>query len=351
MTGPSRARRRHARTESLRFVRHASCAALLAATTISLPVTAWEGGERADAAAWLQRMEDALSELDYAGTFVLIQDERVETMRILHRVDAAGERERLVALDGSAREVIRDATEVRCILPDAGTVLVDRRVMENPLRSGLPAAEARLDEAYRFELLRDDRVAGRPTRVFEILPRDRMRYGQRYWLDVETGLPLRSEVVDPEGRVLSQLIFTGIEVGLEIPDRALEPAVQGEEFRFVRASSSAPAVSGALADPSRWVVEDPPPAFLLAAREVQSMREPGTVVEHLLFSDGFASVSVYIEQGDFGDEPLEARSRLGSMNAYAAVVNGHLVTAVGAVPALTVERLARALRLRPRHPQ
>jgi len=335
-----------ARTESVR-----RAAIILLLGCASLATSAWDGADRFDPPAWLERMERSISTLDYIGTFVLIQGGEVQTMQVVHRVRDGEERERLLSLDGTAREVIRDATEVRVYLPDRGTVVVDQRALDNPLRGSLPRFQERLLEVYRFEMQGDDRVAGRATRILAILPKDELRYGQRLWLDVETGLPLRTETLSPAGVVLSQLMFTGIQVGMGIPDSALEPTVRVEALRSVRASSAPPPLRGVLAEESPWSVADPPAGFVLEARKVQAMAEVGGVVEHLVFSDGIASISVYIEHADLGTDHIQGTSQLGEVHAYAKVIQGHLVTVVGEVPERTVRAMADAVRYRGRHPR
>jgi sigma-E factor negative regulatory protein RseB len=326
-------------------------APLLALMILPTTTSAWDGADSFDPPHWLVRMEEALSTLDYVGTFVLIEGGDVVTMQIVHRVQDGNERERLVSLDGAAREIIRDADTVRCYLPDRGTVVVDERVLDNPLRVSLPRFEARLLEVYQLELFGTGRIAGREARILGITPRDELRYGQRLWLDVETGLPLKSETLSPSGDILGQVMFTGIEVGLEIPDQALEPAFSEDELRFVRASSAPPPLRGVLAEESPWSVDHPPAGFALESRKIQRMAEVGGVVEHLVFSDGIASISIYIEHSELGTSHLQGRSQLGDVHAYAKVVNGHLVTVVGEVPGRTVELMADAVRYRGQHPR
>jgi sigma-E factor negative regulatory protein RseB len=332
-------------------IRRAAAALVLAVLLAPAAADAWQGADRLDPPAWLDRMSLALDTLDYRGTFVLIQGDDIETMQIAHRVGEGGERERLVALDGAAREVIRDEEWVRCYLPDRGTVVVDERVLDNPLRGSLPRFQERLLEVYRFELLGDGRIAGRDARILSITPQDELRYGRRLWLDIATGLPLKTETLSPSGEVLTRIMFTGIEVGVEISDAALEPAFGEDQLRFVRASSAPPPLRGMLAEESPWVIDQPPAGFTLESRKVRQMAVVGGVVEHLVFSDGIASISVYIEHGDQGATQLQGRSRLGDIHAFAKVVQGHLVTVVGEVPEQTVEQMADAVRYQGRHPR
>lgn len=100
-------------------------AAVLAGLALILPVpTVAEA--KADPVYWLGKISSAGQRLNYTGTFIYQSGGNVETSRIVHRVDATGEHERLEVLDGSPREVIRSNREVKCVLPDQRTIIIDR---------------------------------------------------------------------------------------------------------------------------------------------------------------------------------------------------------------------------------
>jgi sigma-E factor negative regulatory protein RseB len=63
-------------------------------------------------------------------------------------------------------------------------------------------------------------------------------------------------------------------------------------------------------------------------------------VSHLVYSDGLASVSVFIEPRNPRAVPMEGLAKVGAAFAYSRDLDGHQVTAVGEVPAATVEAIA-----------
>jgi sigma-E factor negative regulatory protein RseB len=76
---------------------------------------------------------------------------------------------------------------------------------------------------------------------------------------------------------------------------------------------------------------------------------PGSTdpVSHLVFSDGLASVSVFVEmetkttkETPDGEEVTEESSRVGSSSVYSTMMGGRKVTAVGEVPPATVRSIA-----------
>jgi sigma-E factor negative regulatory protein RseB len=73
-------------------------------------------------------------------------------------------------------------------------------------------------------------------------------------------------------------------------------------------------------------------------------------VAHLVFTDGLASVSVFVETKPSTPVPKNPNSgatRLGSSSAFSTVIDGHKVTAMGEVPPATVRFIANSLKAAP----
>jgi len=292
-----------------------------------------------NAAGWLARMSEALAELNYDGLFTHTAGERSETMRIVHRIEGGRSVERLVSLDGSGREIVRTAEEVHFYMPDRRVVLVEPRSDEGSLLRALPAPSPGLEQLYTLAVRKGSKLLGRDVRILDILPRDVYRYGYRLWLDEETAMPLRSEVVNGEGRAVEAMHFTRLEVRDRIAARELEPAVDATGFQWVRASKRPDTHVASVG----WRPRKVPPGFRLVATRLQVVPGVPVPVQHLVFSDGFASVSVFIEPGPAkGPSPPESTS-VGSANAFSTQVRGHVVTAIGEVPTATVRDLATSV--------
>jgi sigma-E factor negative regulatory protein RseB len=317
-------------------MRNGLAAAALCVVALAAPL-AHAGAQ--NATEWLERMTDALATLNYDGLFTHTAGQQSETMRIVHRVEDGRSMERLVSLDGSGREIVRTAQEVHFYMPDRRVVLVEQRSDEGSLLRGLPAPDPKLDELYTLDVRKGSKLLGRDVRVLDIQPRDVYRYGYRLWLDEETAMPLRSEIVNGEGKAVEAMHFTRLEVRDRIAARELEPAVDATGFQWVRASKRAdPQVAGI-----GWRPRKVPPGFRLVATRVQIVPGVPMPVQHLIFSDGFASVSVFIEPGPAkGPSPPESTT-VGSANAFSTQIRGHVVTAIGEVPAATVRDLAMSV--------
>ncbi|MGD2055826.1 MAG: sigma-E factor regulatory protein RseB domain-containing protein, partial [Gammaproteobacteria bacterium] len=160
-----------------------------------------------EARQWLDEMSGALQTLDYDGTFVYLHDGKLEAMRIIHQVDDEGEKERLISLTGSAREVVRDNETVTCIMSDSKSVMVGQSRPRQPFPV-VPRDVDSLFAYYRIEALGADRIAGNMAQVIAITPRDAYRYGYRFWIDKDSKMLLKSDLNDANGRPIEQVMFT-----------------------------------------------------------------------------------------------------------------------------------------------
>jgi sigma-E factor negative regulatory protein RseB len=309
-----------------------------------------------DPRAWLERMNKALATRNYDGTFFHISGGRVETMRIVHRVRSGRVTERLQSLDGSGREFVRANDELTCYLPDQHTVLVEPRQDRGPFLGSLPQFGATVNDFYRIEALPDTHILGRPARVIAVNPKDQFRFGYRLWLDEKTAMPLKTQLCDSRGQVIEQIFFARLDMPESIPDSDLAPTVHTDGMRWVRQGASADNASAALA---AYRASQLPPGFRLTVQGAQTIGGATAPASHLVYSDGLATVSVFIEQSssDSGvasaldpqaqapQAPMQGLARVGSGYAFSTVVQGHQVTAVGEVPAQTVEFIAHSVKI------
>jgi len=306
-------------------------------------VLAGDGSE--DPQLSLDRMARAAQTLNYDGTFVYRNGATMQSMRIIHRSGSEGERERLVALSGAAREVIRDRERVTCILPDRQSVVVAKSRPRQFPHSKLFESGSGFARFYSLSIERGERIAGRHTKLVSVVPHDRFRYGYRLWMDRDTNLLLKSELINEHGEIVEQLVYTNIELPDSISDELLEPEISGAGYTWYR-DKEVEATSARTNPEPNWYPSWLPDGFdlrELARDPILASRDP---VEHLVFSDGLASLSVFIERLDGTSEPLDGLDSMGAVNAFGSMVGDLQITVVGEVPAATVERVAASIARR-----
>jgi sigma-E factor negative regulatory protein RseB len=287
---------------------------------------------------WLDRMSRSVEELNYRGTFVHILGGTARTLYIVHRNADGQSGERILSMSGAGREIVRQGSLVQSILPDQRVVLFETRKDASPLVSALPSGGAELELHYDIALGKRDRVADRAAQILEIKPLDEFRYGYTLWLDRETAMPLQSQLVDEKGNVVEEIMFTDIELNADIPVGELEPTIDTTGFAALRAAES-PALGAGVT----WRAVEVPGGFRLSSATQSPMAGSDTPVDHLVYSDGLATVSVFIEPPRTPSEVAEGFTNVGSTNAYTITLRGRRVTAMGEVPRQTVRTIATSL--------
>lgn len=284
---------------------------------------------RDDSAAWLAKIGGALRENNYQGTLVQTAAGRVETVAVFHAFSNGHERERLVTLSGPHREVIRDDKIVMCIGTGNMPVGYDAGMGGTWNPGELFADGARLP-GYQAKLGASGRVAGLDAQIVELRPRDDWRYGYRFWLEKNSGLPLQIALLDGNGHVLERIFFTQLQLGKKPAESDLAPSTRSG-LRRVQTLSP-----GRDTDPG-WRVNAPPTGFNLRAA-----RRLGPAVQ-LLYSDGLASVSVYVEP-IVPNASGSGAAHMGAVTARSYWQGGRRVVAIGKVPELTVDYFARNMQ-------
>jgi sigma-E factor negative regulatory protein RseB len=292
----------------------------------------------------LQGMYDASRQLNYDGVFFYQGGEQIEAMRVVHQFDVGVETERLIALSGPAREVIRDGNNITYLFADNEAALVDTSHPPDIVGIGLSAPLSKFFASYNFSIEGSDRVAGRTTRIVNVVPQTGDRYAYRLWIDEASGLRLKSIVLGPDNRELEHLQFTQITILPEIPAELLRPEISGDGFTWRTTSdANAPGNNNAESLSPALQVSWLPPGFEHKETRVQSMPGSRMPVSHMVYSDGLAMVSVFIEELLAGDIPVRGYSSRGAVNAFSRVIETHQVTVVGELPLPTVRMIANAV--------
>lgn len=277
----------------------------------------------------LARMYLAIRKLDFQGSFVYLRGGKVEAMRIFH-AGGSPERERLVGLNGARTEIAREGGIVTCVSGDAPSKLFDTPgVRLLPLLPDLRGGSAA--QYYTVSSGDEERVAGYRARRVDIIPRDGYRYGYSLWIEEESGLPLRSSVLDASRRTLEEYMFVTLDIGTRPRDSDLAPSI---------AASIAEAVGETRVQP-RWQVSDPPPGFVLTGTRRAAQGDENS--EHHLYTDGLASVSVYVEP-QAGTNAADRGFARGMLNIVTHEGGGWRIAAIGDVPRATLERMVGSMR-------
>jgi sigma-E factor negative regulatory protein RseB len=185
-------------------------------------------------------------------------------------------------------------------------------------------------------------VAGFECRSVVLTPKDSLRYGYRLYADQQSGMLLKAVTFDAAGQEVEQFMFTQLALGNVRPEM-VRTRHAARNWRIEDAGVSPASLAG-------WGLTAELPGFRKVIELKRRLGESRPVGQ-MVYSDGLAAVSVFIE-------PLEGRkdavrtglANMGAINIYTREVANHMVTVVGEAPALSVQRIADAVEYR-RPPQ
>ena len=322
---------------------------LATAALLGSAVVAQESRARTDV-QWIQAVRQAAQRVNYQGTVVYQSSGEMRSSRITHLYDGTYSHERIQTLDGKPREFIRRRSnasdQVQCFIPETRRIVVEQRNVEESFPGLASAAPEEILERYTLKLGDIERVAGIECQMLMLEPKDNARYGYRLWVDRASGLLLRAQTLNERREVIEQIAFTDIRIGEKIERVKLRPSWSTEGWSVERSDYRK-------ADLSQhgWLV--PAPAGFRKTREV-ARRIGGSEAMQAVFSDGLATVSVFIEPHSLLSAPGagpqmpsgDALQIHGPTSAFSRRIGDSLVTVVGEVPPSTVRSVAGSVEFR-----
>jgi sigma-E factor negative regulatory protein RseB len=292
---------------------------------------------------WLVRIHEASSKQSYAGVFVVSTEGRISSARIWHACEGVQQLERVESLTGSPRSTFRRNDQVLTFFPERRVVLSETRESLGLFPNLLQTHPSSIAQFYEAKPIGTERVAGFMADVVQLRPQDRYRFGYRVWTEQKTSLVLKLQTLDGQGRVLEQSAFSELQLDLPVSLSKLSQMMdntQGYRVETPEMVKTTPQAQG-------WMLRGGVPGFKsmncykrLMATGPES-RHDSTV--QWVFSDGLASVSLFIETFDPRRHLQGELQALGSTYALSHRLNQWWVTAVGEVPPQTLTAFVQGL--------
>lgn len=290
---------------------------------------------------WLLRMHEGSRSRAFTGTFVVSTGAQMSSARIWHVSQGDQQVELVEVLTGPPRLVYRHNSEVLTFLPQAKLARRERHQSSAHLAEFLQDASSNIDEVYSARALGSDRVAGVGADVVQLVPKDRLRYGYRIWAEQKTGLVVKLQTLDAEGRVLEQAAFS--EVKLDAPlkmSKLLSMMGQTEGYRIETV-----ALASVSTGEAPWLSKKNLHGFKLVSRLQRAAVDPAQADQalHWTFSDGLATVSLFLEPFDPKRHGPEASLSMGPTQTLTQRLGNDWVTAMGEVPLGTLKLFVASL--------
>lgn len=301
----------------------------------------------AEAKAWLSRIHAAARGGNYQGTLVYSIGGQVSSSRVWHFSVADQAYERLEAQDGRQQRIVRHNDLVHTFWPQSKVAVVETRETLAAWSTTPQAVDPLALEQYEVRREGSARVAGRDAAVLLMSPRDALRYAQRLWADLATGLMLRADVMGepgPSRPVLESTAFTEVEIGVKPqPDSLLQIMRELDGYQIVR-----PQQKRTTLEAEGWTLARPVPGFQFAGcvRRGMETAGDGEPVLQTVFTDGLTHVSVFLEPYKTERHAAEMQAHQGATSTVMLRRGDHWLTAVGDVPTATLKLLAGAFERR-----
>lgn len=295
---------------------------------------------------WLSRIQEAANKVNYTGIYVVSTPGQLATARILHFSDGRQQWERIEALDGQPRVVLRHNERVVTLLPTARVAIAEQRSQ----LSGFPAVgnikAAALSPAYQARLLGIDRVAGLEVGVLDLDATDVYRWSYRLFAERQTGMLLRAEIRGAQGELLESSAFSELNVGIRPQVSQIEQAMNKLDGFEIRR----PELQRVAVNQSEWKFGKLPSGFRVLDAVKRPLPTPDGQETHVrwqfMISDGLAQVSVFAEPFSPDLHRKETLWASGATHGLSVRRGEWWLTAMGEVPPRALRELIQALERR-----
>jgi sigma-E factor negative regulatory protein RseB len=292
--------------------------------------------ETRSAEEWIKSMHDAGVHATYRGTFMFSRGDMSSSMRIVHRFHEGQEQERLTQLDGEMGEILRRGEKVMCLVNGQRLIQLDKPQYDSPSQSVF--AQFMPGHDY-YDLAKDgyERVVNRSSVRLSINAKDTIRYSYRLWLDEASGLLLKAQIIGLNSEVLEHFQFSMIEIPATVEDAEFEFGMDAEKITHESIPMSRP--DDRWPEQLAWKLSWVPSGFM-------SVDGRASARNVMLFSDGLASYSVFVEKKKANALPGGA-SLIGATVAYVAEFeyqsHTYSVTVMGEIPPMTAMKIAKGV--------
>ncbi|MBC7786064.1 MAG: MucB/RseB C-terminal domain-containing protein [Methylophilaceae bacterium] len=285
----------------------------------------------------LQKTAIAARSLNYSGIFVYQNGSQLRTVQIVHINDGTNEFARNTVMEGEPREVYSKGKDVVIIKPKNDKVVMEKRHGQNLFPAILPSSLDTIKISYSARLGVNEAVSGRSTQIIYLESKDNYRYNYKLWVDEENNLLLKMMLLY-KNETLEQVEFNQIDFINNPKSSSVQPKIDVSKSYVVDDATQSSHANG-----GNWQISVLPPGYRKIDQIEIKVPNKNVIVNQLIYSDGLAAVSLFIEPVSKGVRPKTGHITMGSTNMCANVNAGHQIIVIGEVPATTVMEMSKAV--------
>ncbi len=298
---------------------------------------------------WLMRMHEASKKRSYIGTFVVSSGGAMSSAKIWHVCEGDQQMERVETLTGAPRSIFRHNDQVVTFMPDHKVVRSERRDSLGMFPQLLQSTDNRIADYYKVRPEGSERVAGVEADIVLLVPKDTMRFGYRVWTEQKKGLVVKLQTLDTDGKVLEQAAFSELQLDAPVKmDKLLQMMGKVDGYRVEK-----PVLVKTTASAEGWLLKAPVAGFKPlscykrpATAQLPAGATSGEEPLQWIFSDGLASVSIFVEPFDRQRHGQESSLSMGATQTITRQLDAYWVTVMGEVPMGTLKLFANGLERR-----
>jgi sigma-E factor negative regulatory protein RseB len=292
---------------------------------------------------WLMRMHEASRNRSYIGTFVVSSGGAMSSAKIWHVCDGKQQIERVDTLTGPRRSTFRHNDQVVTFLPDEKLVRTEKRESLGLFPALLQSAGGQIGDFYQAKQEGRERVAGVDADVIALVPKDAMRFGYRVWAEQKKGLVVKLQTLDTDGKVLEQAAFSELQFDAPVKIEKLTQMMNKVDGYRVEK----PELVKTTASAEGWALKKPVAGFQpMSCHKRPRTAHAGDEPMQWVFSDGLASVSIFVEPYDAQRHARESRMSMGATQSLTRRLDAWWLTVMGEVPMATLGLFADGLERR-----
>lgn len=283
--------------------------------------------------ATLNRMQQTILNTDYQIS--LVTQEPLQFSNILKYTHVSSDNSSdasLLYLEGPLKEIILHNNIVSYFQSDSESFSLPTNRIIEVFPDFVYHDFEQLTKYYDFVLLGKGRTANRSSQLIRIIPKDKDRYNYILWLDEQTNLPLRIDLLDLDSKIIKQMKVLTL-------DTDFNKAKFKQYIEQLKYPILFPVDKGTIelgAQQVTWL----PEGFTPKINHNINLHQ--TDVETQLFSDGIFSFTIYLSKAL--NEKFPYSLEQGDTTIYTTSLDDVNIVIIGNLPLETIERIAKSIK-------
>lgn len=285
---------------------------------------------------WLNRLAEQTDVLSFESIFVVTSSGKDAMPYIWRRATIHnGHRlEQLSLLNGPGFEQIAHQGTVSVFEPGFPAYSVKGEYVQSPIPDAFIHNPSAILDGYDAIIMGRNRIAGRMAQHIRVVSKDKTRFGYHLWMDEASGLLLKLNTYNLEGKLIEQLQVTQLNISNDL-DQLFE------NFNPDQMPENQLPFSHKQTD-LKWDISFLPLGMNVIQKSLHRIQRTGQLAEYMLLSDGVVDVSVYLFEANPAFD--QQSSWHSGQNAVVARSDGRVqVTVLGKIPEKTANQIADSI--------